>query len=118
MGKQDKRERRHLKGSDVYLLAMYAGWVLYVLFAAYTYAKTKAWFPIEMTIGTVLLFLYETFALYKLAITKEGDGAYRNKLDRATDAVKGFVSSKIGIAEPLDLDEEIIEESMRKENHD
>lgn len=105
----DKRKRRGLKGSDVYLMAMYAGWIAYVVFAAFTYYKTGAWFPLEMTIGTVLLFLYETFALYRLAIANEGVCDKRNVLGRAHDAVKGWVAPRTGVDGLPDLDDEIRE---------
>lgn len=104
--------RRHkLKGSDVCLLVMYAGWIAYVVFAAFTFWKTGAWFPIEMTIGTVLLFLYETFALYRLKIAKEGVRDERNVLGKEHDRVKSWVSNRVGVDGLPDLEDEIKEAS-------
>lgn len=106
-------KRPKLKGSDVCLLVMYAGWIAYVVFAAFTFWKTGAWFPIEMTIGTVLLFLYETFALYRLKLAKEGVKDTRNVLGKAHDTVKGWVSPRMGVDCVPDLDDEINEENVR-----
>lgn len=108
---QGKR-KRCLKGSDIYLLVMFAGWIAYVLFSAWFYIEASVWLPLELTIGTVLLFLYETFALYKLALAREEGKPLGKALERtkqATDAVKGWVSRNMGLGDPADLDEEIAE---------
>lgn len=104
-----RHKRRGVKGSDIYLMAMYAGWIAYIMFAAFTFYKTGAWFPVEMTIGTVLLFLYETFALYRLAKAKEGEKDERGILSKAHETVKGWVSPRIGIDCVPDLEDEIKE---------
>lgn len=110
-GNCNRKKRRGIKGSDIYLMAMYAGWIAYVVFAAFTYARTGAWFPVEMTIGTVILFLYETFALYRLALANEGVKDRRNVLGRMSETVKGWVAPRAGLDCVPDLEDEIREVS-------
>lgn len=103
------KKRRGIKGSDIYLLAMYAGWIAYIMFAAFTYYKTHAWFPIEMTLGTVVLFLYETFALYRLKLANEGIKDTRGILKSTTDSARSLFEGKLGVNGTPDLEFEISE---------
>lgn len=104
------RKRRKLKGSDLYLMAMYAGWILYIMFAAFTYWKTRAWFPMEMTWGTVALFLVETFSLYRLARAKEGNPVDNKTVSDTTQ----FIESKLGVSGLPSLEEDIRVETERE----
>lgn len=109
-------KKKRLKGSDKYLITMFAGWIGYIVFDSAYFHFHEVWLPDTLTAGTVLLFLYETFCLYKLAKTEETGNDPRNKLSGATNAVKTFVSSKIGLAEPVNLDDEITETIERVNN--
>lgn len=118
MTRQPKeKKRRGLKGSDIYLLAMYAGWIAYIVFAAFTYYHTHAWFPLEMTLGTVVLFLYETFALYRLKLANEGVRDTRGLLKSASDTARNFVGSRLGLDGVPDLEDEITD-AEGKQHHE
>lgn len=104
--------RKRLKGSDVCLVVMFAGWVWYVEHMSWLFIKTGSWPPLEFTACSALLFLFETWALYKLKIAKEGGKTTRDALNRTeheTSTVKEWIGSKLGLSGMPTLDVEIDE---------
>lgn len=113
---EQNQKRKRFSGSDVILLVMYAGWIWYICFVAFIYINANAWMPIEITIGTVLLFLYETFALYKLKLAREDGKTTKEAIcrtDPETSTMKEWIAGKIGLSSTPTLDIEI-EEALDK----
>lgn len=61
-----------IKGSTVCIIAMYVGWIGYVLAQGICYWRLHTFLPVEVTWGTVGLFLVETVSLARLRMAKEG----------------------------------------------
>lgn len=113
--------RRRLKGSDVYLLVMFTGWVAYVVFNAVVYHFERVFLPDIVTIATAILFLYEAFALYRLRLAREDGkpiGEAISRTTQAVDTIKGWAGSKLGLSSMPDVDielDEAITKATRKE---
>lgn len=60
------------KGSTVCIIVMFVGWTTYVIAQGWFYIQAHTFLPIEITWGTVGLFLVETVSLARLKMAKEG----------------------------------------------
>lgn len=79
----------------------------YVYFSAQVFHEDSAWMPIEITIGTILLFLYEMFALLRVKMVKEGETDTGGILKKTSEKVKNWVGNKLGVEMPDDVDTDI-----------
>lgn len=61
-----------LKGSTVCIIAMYAGWIVYIIAQIVCYAAMQVFLPFEITVGTAAVFVVETIELARLKMAKEG----------------------------------------------
>lgn len=97
------------KGSTVCIAVMFIGWTAYVIAQGWYYTKTHAWLPVELTWGTIGLFLVETVSLARLKMAKEGL-PMKNKIVNP-------MLKKLGVELP-DFEEEVQEEAAKhtKEN--
>ena len=109
-----KKERRKIKGTDVYCFLMYAGWIWYIFFSARFYHEENVWMDWWLTAGTIGLFLVETVLLYRLARLDEGKTEKQGMFTKA----KSMLASKAPqVAEIIDaggLEDDI--EELNSEN--
>lgn len=114
MAKHGKdKEKRGLKGTDVYLAVICALVIWYVWFAAHVYEKTGSWPPLEITIGVWVLALYEVFSLLRVYLVREGESDKHGIISDATSKAKGWLNSKSPIELPdTEIDIQIAKDQM------
>ena len=114
MAKHGKdRDRRGLKGTDVYLAVICGLVIWYVWFAAEVFKETSSWPPVEITLGVWVLALYEVFSLLRVYLVREGESDKHGIISDATSKAKGWLASKSPIELPdTDIDIQIAKEQM------
>ena len=112
-----KKEKRGIKGTDIYLAIICILVIWYVWFSALTYERTGAWMPTEITIGVWILALYEVFALLRVQMVKQGEHDKHGIISGTYNAVRNWINSKSPIELPdTELDVVIAKEQMEDPN--
>lgn len=94
------------KGSTVCIAVMFIGWTAYVIAQGWYYAHFTAWLPMEITWGTIGLFLVETVSLARLKMAKEGQPI--------KDKIVNPMLKKLGVELP-DFEAEVQLEAAKQE---
>ena len=114
-----QRERRGIKGTDVYLAVICGLVVWFVWYSAQTYHEDGAWFPIEITIGVWILALYEVFALLRVKLVKEGEPDEHGIIAGTYSRIKGWINGKAPIELPdTEIDVEIAKQQEQSRQED